>query len=378
MNTNTCGLCKTNIKNSKEINEKCLCKVSFETEFNNFFASAQVYISNQTFFLLKESISKIEQKLKENPDIANVSGGIVMSYDFHLENEIPKLIEINTNAGGMFLGYKGILAAKECCSSDLPISVNDFEDKIFQMFKKEYEMQNGLETLNNILILDENPEGQFLYPDFLICKKILEKKGLQVFITSPDRIIYSKGKIYFNEHKIDFIYNRLTDFSFQNYPDLKKSFEDKNIVISPNPNDYKYFADKRKLIFLSSDPELKDVVPETVLVNPENSDNLWLKRKEYFFKPTSGYGGKGAYNGKGITKKVWEYILSSNYVAQKIVPANLRKIRIDNIDEQYKYDIRVYTYTGQILLIIARVYSGQTTNFRTKGGGFAPIFLTEK
>lgn len=378
MNTNTCELCKTNIKNSKEINEKCLCTVSIEKEFSNFFASAQVYISSQTFFLLKDSISKIEQKLKGNPHIANVSGGIIMSYDFHLENEIPKLIEINTNAGGMFLGYKGVLAAKACCSSNLPISVKDFEEKVFQMFKDEYTNQYNSDTLNNVLILDENPEGQFLYPDFLICKDILEKKGLQVFITSPNRIIYNEGKIYFNENKIDFIYNRLTDFSFQNYPDLKKSFEDKNIVISPNPNDYRYFADKRNLIFLSSDPELKDIVPETVLVSPENSDNLWLKRKEYFFKPTSGHGGKGAYNGKGITKKVWEYILSSNYVAQKIVPANLRKIRIDNIDEQYKYDIRVYTYTGQILLIIARVYSGQTTNFRTKGGGFASIFLTEK
>ncbi|WP_420230163.1 hypothetical protein ACOBWA_02850 [Psychrobacter sp. ER1] len=37
-------------------------------------------------------------------------------------------------------------------------------------------------------------------------------------------------------------------------------------------------------------------------------------------------------------------------------------------------DIRLYTYDGQLLLPAARVYQGQTTNFRTPGGGFAPIF----
>jgi hypothetical protein len=42
-----------------------------------------------------------------------------------------------------------------------------------------------------------------------------------------------------------------------------------------------------------------------------------------------------------------------------------------------KYDIRAYTYDGEIRLLVARVYQGQTTNFRTPGGGFAPVVLLE-
>ena len=38
-----------------------------------------------------------------------------------------------------------------------------------------------------------------------------------------------------------------------------------------------------------------------------------------------------------------------------------------------KYDVRVYTYDGAPLAFAARVYQGQTTNFRSPGGGFAPI-----
>jgi hypothetical protein len=36
-------------------------------------------------------------------------------------------------------------------------------------------------------------------------------------------------------------------------------------------------------------------------------------------------------------------------------------------------DLRCYAYLGQALLFAARLYQGQTTNFRTPGGGFAPV-----
>ena len=39
-----------------------------------------------------------------------------------------------------------------------------------------------------------------------------------------------------------------------------------------------------------------------------------------------------------------------------------------------KADIRCYAYAGQVKLVTARLYQGQTTNFRTPGGGFAPVF----
>ncbi len=38
-----------------------------------------------------------------------------------------------------------------------------------------------------------------------------------------------------------------------------------------------------------------------------------------------------------------------------------------------KVDLRNYVYRGRVQLIAARLYQGQTTNFRTPGGGFAPV-----
>jgi hypothetical protein len=42
---------------------------------------------------------------------------------------------------------------------------------------------------------------------------------------------------------------------------------------------------------------------------------------------------------------------------------------------QRKLDVRLYTYAGEVLLAVARLYQGQTSNFRTPGGGFAPVFF---
>ncbi len=41
-----------------------------------------------------------------------------------------------------------------------------------------------------------------------------------------------------------------------------------------------------------------------------------------------------------------------------------------------KFDLRAYAYAGQVLWVAARLYQGQTTNFRTPGGGFAPVYST--
>jgi hypothetical protein len=50
-------------------------------------------------------------------------------------------------------------------------------------------------------------------------------------------------------------------------------------------------------------------------------------------------------------------------------------IRLNEAETPCKSDIRLFTYDGRILLSAARLYQGQTTNFRTPGGGFAPVLF---
>jgi uncharacterized circularly permuted ATP-grasp superfamily protein len=110
-------------------------------------------------------------------------------------------------------------------------------------------------------------------------------------------------------------------------------------------------------------------------VSASNADALWEGRRGYFFKPTGGYGSKAVYRGDKLTRSVWAGIVAGGYVAQELAPAGKRSMYVDGQLAERKADIRIYAYEGEPILAAARLYQGQTTNFRTPGGGFAPVYV---
>jgi len=55
------------------------------------------------------------------------------------------------------------------------------------------------------------------------------------------------------------------------------------------------------------------------------------------------------------------------------VPPSERRLAVAGEAVDLKMDLRNYVYRGDVQLVTARLYRGQTTNFRTPGGGFAPV-----
>ena len=60
-------------------------------------------------------------------------------------------------------------------------------------------------------------------------------------------------------------------------------------------------------------------------------------------------------------------------MAQQIASPSHRAVSADGKVGLQKFDVRLYTYRDKLLAAAARIYEGQTTNFRTPGGGFAPL-----
>ena len=157
------------------------------------------------------------------------------------------------------------------------------------------------------------------------------------------------------------------------------------VVVTPNPHTHALYADKRNLALLSDLDQLRDwtvapeviqtlaSIPKAIRVTRDNAERLWSARKHLFFKPVAGHGGKAVYRGDKLTKSVWSEILGSEYIAQDIAPPSERLVKIGDAAVARKIDVRLYTYQGRLLLAAARLYQGQTTNFRTEGGGFAPV-----
>jgi hypothetical protein len=114
-------------------------------------------------------------------------------------------------------------------------------------------------------------------------------------------------------------------------------------------------------------------IARTEIISAADSDRLWAARRNLFLKPAAGYGSKAAYRGDKLTRRVWTEILASEYVAQELVPPGERWT---GPASSMKSDVRNYVYGGQVQLLAARIYRGQTTNLRTAGGGFAPVLTT--
>jgi glutathione synthase/RimK-type ligase-like ATP-grasp enzyme len=322
--------------------------------------------------------------------------GVFMGYDFHVTEDGPKLIEVNTNAGGAWLNLILRKAQQACCEVMNPLlppgeSHAELQDALVRMFEQEWRLESGEDRpLQTLAIIDENPESQYLYPEFLLARCLLESRGYRVIIADPAMLAYRDGALWHETDRLDLVYNRLTDFDLSTPASaaLREAWLADAVVLTPNPRHHTLYAHKANLTLLgdadwlrrhevSEDDiaTLQQGIPTTRRITPDNAEMLWSQRKDLFFKPVAGYGGKAAYRGDKITKRVWEEIQAGDYVAQTRIPPSERMVLQKGEQVLLKFDLRCYTYAGKIQLMAARLYQGQTTNFRTPGGGFAPVFV---
>jgi hypothetical protein len=307
--------------------------------------------------------------------VASAARGVFFGYDFHLGPAGPQLIEINTNAGG------ALLCARQAADSKA-------EGAYVAMFREEWRRCRGDAPLTRIAIVDENPAAQFLYPEFLAFQQLFVAQGIDAVICAPDALAVREGALYGEGQRIDLVYNRLTDFALDapGHVALRQAWDNDLAVITPHPRAHALYADKRHLVTLSDDAQLAAwgidaatravlaaCVPHTELVTPERADDLHARRRQLFFKPAGGFGSKAAYRGASITRRVFDEALAGNYIAQALVPPSTCPVDVDGATVELKADLRNYSYAGNVQLVAARLWQGQTTNFRTPGGGFARV-----
>ena len=372
----------------------------------NLFADSAVFVGAACLQRMADIIAAIERVvampawhervLAWAPSAARhapKAAGVFHGYDFHLSANGPQLIEINTNAGGGLLNAALAQAQKACCaevSAVLPgvHPAATVEQDYVDMFREEWRAERGEAPLGRIAIVDVQPNAQFLYPEFLLFQKLFERHGMAATICDPAALRFEDGALRHEGERIDLVYNRLTDFGLD-APEsaaLREAYLAGAVVLTPHPRAHAVYADKRNLSLLTDAAALTELgvdaatrevllagIPRTERVRREDGDALWARRRQLFFKPAAGYGSKAAYRGDKMTKRAFEEVLSGGYVAQVLVPPSERVVGLEGQNIGLKLDLRNYVYRGRVQLVIARLYQGQTTNFRTAGGGFAPV-----
>ena len=370
----------------------------------HLFAALPVFVSRKHVEAMAEVVRAVEavaalpayrDALAWMPPIARFdprTRGVFMGYDFHVGASGPRLIEINTNAGGALLNAVLGRAQRACCaeiaalvSGAIPSA--SLESAFFDMFVAEWRSAGRDGLPKRIAIVDDEPENQFLYPEFLLFAHLFRRFGVAAAVLAPGELRFDGAALRDAEGPIDLVYNRLTDFSLDapEHAALRSAYLAGN-VITPHPRAHALYADKRNLALLADAARLGEWgvdastieiltngIARTEIVSARDAERLWSARRKLFFKPAVGFGSRAAYRGEKLTRRVWDEILAGQYVAQEFVAPGERRI---GPAQDMKVDVRNYVYAGNVQLLAARLYRGQTTNLRTAGGGFAPVLTT--
>jgi hypothetical protein len=334
----------------------------------------------------------VEQVLRDTPGIARHDPGTVggvLGFDFHLTVEGPRLIEINTNPGGLLLNALLLDAVRSCA----PAAWTPWTDGAaareagVSVWLAEMQQQLGRMPMR-MAIVDAAPHEQFLYPEFELYAQAFREHGVDAVIRAPEELVGDGRGLRDEVGTLDAVYNRLTDFILREPAShaLAVAYLEGKIALTPHPRAHAVFADKRNLAVLSDKEHLAAwgidaskaellvrAIQSTVEVTHGNRDTLWAARDRYFFKPASGFGSRGSYRGDKLTRRVWDGMASATYVAQAFAPPS---VRIPHADTPLKADVRCFATQAGALLFAARLYQGQTTNMRTPRGGFAAVLTS--
>jgi hypothetical protein len=329
-----------------------------------------------------------ETALATAPPIARderqVVKGLFTGFDFHLTPAGPKLIEINTNAGGAF--YGALIDQRGWNDGNVEAHPLGAWAQVFvQHFRSEWQLA-GRGKLKTVAIVDDNPDDQFLKLEFELAARMLRDAGIAAVIADPRALTFRDGRLWLGTTPIDLVYNRLTSFALDRPEDaaIREALLAGAVVVTPDPRTHALLACKRNLTRLSDDAFLRETgitdaaratlleaIPRTIALDPANAAELWAARAQYYFKPMNGFGSRAVYDGAKLTAATWAQIASrTDYVAQARIEAP--RIDVPGHDPM-RYDVRTFTCGADPFMRLARLYRGQTTNFRTPGGGFARV-----
>jgi len=322
----------------------------------------------------------VASEVPESARFISANAGVMMGYDFHLTDDGPRLIEINTNAGG------AALALRAC--HDEPRLTSSLARRLNMMFIREWQDFCGeYRPLRSLVILDDNPQKQPLFPEMKCFVGWLAAFGIEAHIADPSELVADERGVSFKGKPVDMVYNRHCDFYLEDaaMAGIRKAYLAGALCLSPNPFVYGHLADKRRLVFWGNAEKmtelgldkaevqlLQKIVPRSRLLADLDDEQLWSERKTLVLKPVARYGSKGVLLGKGMSRKRFAELDPSQTLVQDLVPPSQIT---DAEGNSFKVDLRLYAWRDRSLGIAARLYQGQVTNLQTVGGGFAAVRL---
>ncbi|MBF0448916.1 MAG: hypothetical protein HQL67_12005 [Magnetococcales bacterium] len=321
------------------------------------------------------------------PEVAQYDPGhdsVMMGYDFHLTPQGPRLIEVNTNAGGALMAWQSHRdqAPK---FNQRPVQL------LLSTFTQEMEKfsHGTLKKPKRIVILDSEPEKQYLYPEMLEYARLFQEWGVDAHVVAPEALQSGADGVLLAGKEVDLIYNRHCDFYLETeeMTGLRAAYLAGRVCLTPNPRSYGLLADKRRLLIWSDEETLKklglpqntiktllETVPTCQLLSQRTPAKVWQERQRWVIKPVDSFGSRGVALGKSISRTRFFSLEAEKTLLQQLVLPSLTPAPWT--DKPMKTDLRLFVYGKKVLGVSSRIYQGQVTSFKEPGSGYAPVRIT--
>jgi hypothetical protein len=93
------------------------------------------------------------------------------------------------------------------------MNTEDFDAQALGVFTSEWQLQRGTGRPLRVAVIDDRPDEQYLYPEFILAQQLLRKNGIDAVIGDASALEYKAGKLLLDGQEIDLVYNRLVDFT---------------------------------------------------------------------------------------------------------------------------------------------------------------------
>jgi hypothetical protein len=335
---------------------------------------APVPLSQTTFDLIQRGIATLWARIRAADPGAD-ERPLLLSYDVHPTPAGPVLIEVNTNAGGIATAMQAARQVNLCCA-DWEQDV--LEARLLALFRRDL-LGSDAPATGVVAIVDDDLATQALLPEMHALAELLSRQARAVLVVDAAELAYADGRLRHGGTAIDRIYWRSTDFLIAEprHAAIRRAVDEGTTVLAPSPAAYAAIADKRRFLDWSREPELaRDPatgltfrVAETLPLASRSTADWYAERAEWVFKPASGYGSRGVYVGKSISRSKLAELPPAGYLAQRYAPHPM----IDRDGHEWKYDVRFYADRDAVIAAAARVFQGQVVGMRQPGSGFAPV-----
>jgi hypothetical protein len=111
-------------------------------------------------------------------------------------------------AGGALLNAALARAQRACCPAIAgmttgPVALGALDQSFVTMFFAEWRLARGDRELRRIAIVDENPQEQYLYPEFLLFQQLFGRNGVKAVIADPAALRLHEGILWHGDEPVD-------------------------------------------------------------------------------------------------------------------------------------------------------------------------------